>query len=170
MSPALGNGRLTVAVLAMLAVTAAATAAVIPKQEVWQADVRVQALEVTPLRVATNTATSTARAAGGQLSMRAVITSDNDDDARRVRLEVLLPIGVGVLRLGPGCQAGASAVSTLTGRVTCDLGDIPVRGLREVVITTTGPVNGGGGRFAVFVTSDTPDPLPSNNYSERAIQ
>lgn len=168
MNAAFGRASRWVIVPALLLGAAAATAAVIPKQEVWQADVRVQALDVTPLRVAA-TAT-TARGVARQLSMRAVITSDNDDDARGVRLEVLLPIGVGVLRLAPGCQAGPSAVSTLTGRVTCELGDIPVRGLREVVITTTGPVNGTGGRFAVFVTSDTPDPMPSNNYSERAIQ
>lgn len=167
MSASSGSARawmIAVALVASSVLVVAAVSAAIPRQEVWQADVRVHALEVTPLRALA--ATRGAR----QLSMRAVITSDNDDDARAARLEVLLPIGVGVLRLPPGCRAGASTVATLTGRVTCDLGDIPVRGLREVVITTTGTVSGTGGRFAVFVTSDTPDPAPSNNYSERIVQ
>jgi hypothetical protein len=146
-------------------------------QEVWQADVRVQALDVTPVRAMApvSSAAPAMRAAPARgspaltvapagVTVRAQITSDNDDDARAVRLEILLPVGSGVLRLPAGCQA-ATVVQSLTGRVTCDLGDIPVRGLREVVLTASAPPP--GARFAVFVTSDTPDPNPSNNFAER---
>lgn len=129
-----------------------------PTVEVWQADVRVQSMEVTESRVA------------GPLSARVTITSHNDDDARAVRLEILLPVGAGVLRLAEGCRASPSVVSALTARVSCALGDLPVGGLREVRLMTTGAARGVQSRFAVFVTSDTPDPDPSNNYAERAIR
>jgi hypothetical protein len=158
-----GRARVWGSVTALLMVVVGVAWA-IPRQEVWQADVRVQSLEVMSLQTA-----GMSTRGGRQLSTRVVIASDNDDDARAVRLEILLPIGVGVLRLAPGCQASPGAVATLTGRVTCELGNIPVRGFREVVITTTGSVSTGG-RFAVFVTSETPDPMPSNNYAERLVQ
>jgi len=45
----------------------------------------------------------------------------------------------------------------------------PVRGLRELSIVTTGIAGGAHVRFAVFVTSDTPDPTPANNFAERAV-
>ncbi|MDQ6886129.1 MAG: hypothetical protein M3068_02430 [Gemmatimonadota bacterium] len=128
-----------------------------PAQKVWQADVRVQSLDVTALK-----------GKGGPLSARIVVTSDNDEEARGTRLEILLPIGVGVLHLPAGCRPSPSAIAGLIARVSCDLGDIPVRGLREVSITTTGGAVIHG-RFAAFVTSDTPDPQPSNNYAERPI-
>ncbi len=128
-----------------------------PAQKVWQADVRVQSLDVTALK-----------GKGGPLSAVIVVTSDNDEEARATRLEILLPIGVGVLRMPAGCRPSPSAIAGLIARVTCDLGDIPVRGLREITVTTTGGA-AIHGRFAAFVTSDTPDPQPSNNYAERPI-
>jgi hypothetical protein len=134
-----------------------------PAQEVWQADIRVRSMEVLPARSVAPTAR------GGQLTTRIVITSDNDDDARAARLEILLPVGVSVLRLPGGCKSSPSAVAGLTARVTCDLGDVPVRGLRDVSIVTTGVQASPQGRFGAFVTSDTPDPIPSNNYAERAL-
>lgn len=126
-------------------------------QDVWQADVRVQSLDVTMIK------------RGGPLSARVVVASDNDDEARAVRLDILLPIGVGVLRLAPGCRPSPSAIATLNARVICELGDLPVRGLREVTITTTGEGATRAMRFAVFVMSDTPDPVPANNYAERTL-
>jgi len=140
---------------AALALALAARGRAASAQAVWQADMRVQSLAVA--------------ARGGQLSARAVIYSDNDDDARAARVEFLLPVGVGVLRLPAGCKASASAVAGLHARVTCDLGDVEVRGLRELLIVTTGVTGGPNVRFAVFVTSDTPDPAPANNYAERAV-
>ena len=142
---------------AVMGTFAVATAQVSPAHEVWQADVRVQLLEVTEVK------------AGGPLTTRVVVMSDNDDHARAVRLEILLPVGVGVLRLGEGCRSSPSVVSALTARVSCALGDMPVGGLREVRVMTTGAATGVLSRFAAFVTSDTPDPDPSNNYAEKVV-
>jgi hypothetical protein len=147
------------AVLAGAAVLLAATVAralSAPSGEVWQADIRVQSLDVT------------GGSRSGQHTARLVIVSDNDDDARAARAEILLPVGVGVLRMTSGCKASASAVTGLNARVTCELGNVEVRGLRDVSIVTTTIPGGGRARFAVFVTSDTPDPDPANNYAERA--
>ena len=124
-------------------------------QEVWQADVRIQSLEVTNGK--------------GSVGIRVFVTSDNDDDARGVRLELLLPVGAGVVRMAQGCRPSASPVANLVARVICELGVIPVRGLREVVISATAPTPGPNRKVAVFVTSDTPDPEPANNYAERSV-
>ncbi len=126
-------------------------------QAVWQADIRIQAMEVSV--VAPNT-----------VAIRVVIASDNDDDAKASRLDLLLPIGVSVLRVTPPCRSGSSALRGPAGRVTCDLGDIPVRGVRDLTVVTSAPPPGGGGRYAAFVMSDTPDPFPSNNYAERTVR
>jgi hypothetical protein len=140
------------------------------RQAVWQADVRIQLLEVTVLRGPTaGTKPGQASTTARQLSARVVVASDNDDEARGVRLDVLLPVGVGVVRLPAECRASPSAVATLTGRVTCDLGVIPVRGRREVTVSTTATVNANGARFAAMVSSDTPDPVPGNNFAERGV-
>jgi uncharacterized protein DUF11 len=126
-------------------------------QEVWQADVRIQALDIT--RVENN------------LVARVVVYSDNDDDARSVHVEILLPVGVGVLRTAAGCQASASppGVSALRARVMCDLGTLPVRSSREVFVMTTAPAARSAKTFAVFALSETPDPRPGNNYAERTL-
>ncbi len=134
-------------------------------QEVWQADIRVQSMEVLSARGVP----AAGDGRGGQLSTRIVVTSDNDDDARASRLEILLPVGVTVLRMPSDCKASPGAVAGLTARVTCELGDLPVRGLREVTIVTSGAPSNRQARFGAFVTSDTPDPIPSNNYAERAL-
>ena len=62
--------------------------------------------------------------------------------ALAARVEILLPVGVGLVELSPGCIAGPSppGVSALRGRVVCRLGDL-----------------------------DTPDPRPGNNFAERAL-
>lgn len=134
-------------------------------QEVWQADIRVQSMEV----LSTRGVPAAGDAHGGQLSTRIVVTSDNDDDARASRLEILLPVGVTVLRMPSSCKPSPGAVAGLTARVTCELGDLPVRGLREVTIVTSGARANRQAKFGAFVTSDTPDPNPSNNYAERAL-
>jgi len=123
----------------------------------WQADVLIQALEITePKR-------------GGPLGTHVVVAVQSDDEARAVRIEILLPIGVGVLRMPTGCHPSPSPVTSLNARVTCDLGDIPVRGSRDVSITTTGRAATGPLRVAVFAVSDTPDPLPANNFAEKVL-
>lgn len=123
----------------------------------WQADIRIQSIEVVAVR-------------GQSLNARVVVTSDNGEDARAARLEILLPAGVGVVRLAPGCRAGTGLTpGGQSGRISCELGDIPVRGVREVTVVTTAPGSGAPIRVAVFVVSDTPDPLPANNYAERVV-
>jgi hypothetical protein len=60
-------------------------------------------------------------------------------------------------------------VPSLRAAVTCDLGVIPDRGFREVVLSTTAPASAPPKRFGVFTYSSTPDPVPGNNYAERTI-
>jgi hypothetical protein len=127
------------------------------RQRAWQADVRVQTLEISEAR------------RGGPLTAHVIVATESDDEARAVRVEILLPIGVGLLRMTSGCRPSPSPVATLNARVTCELGDIPVRGLRDISITTTARLAAGPLRVAVFVVSDTPDPLPSNNFAEKVL-
>ena len=60
-------------------------------------------------------------------------------------------------------------VPSLRAAIVCDIGGIPNRGLREVVLTTTAPAGPSPKRFGVFTYSSTPDPVPGNNYAERTI-
>ena len=126
--------------------------------QVWQADVQVRTLEVTKTKAS--------------ITARVVVYTEKDDEARDSRLIVLLPLGVGIDKLGPGCTAtaGPSMVPSLRAAVECDLGSIPDRGIREAVISTTIPPDIVPKRFGVFVYSTTPDPAPGNNYAERTIQ
>ncbi|MBL8987232.1 MAG: hypothetical protein SFV24_01650 [Gemmatimonadales bacterium] len=124
-------------------------------QEVWQADVRIETLDVSVRQ--------------SNLAIQVVVTSDHDDDARGVRLEVLLPVGVGLVAFPTDCRPSPSPVANLVGRITCDLGTIPVRGSRSVQLTATRPPAGGGRRISAFAASDTPDPDPSNNHAIRSL-
>lgn len=125
--------------------------------QLWQADIQIRTLEVT------RTVTT--------MSARVVIYSENDDDALNARLLILLPVGVGIEKLAPGCEAlpGPSQVPSLRAAVACDLGAIPNRGFHEVVLTTTVPPTALAKRFGAFTWSSTPDPVPGNNYAERTI-
>ena len=138
-------------------VLAAADGVQIPTRQVWQADIQIRTLEIT------RTKTS--------MSARVVVYTENDDDAQNARLLILLPIGVGIERLAAGCAAasGPSNVPALRATVSCDLGVIPNRGFREVVLSTTLPLAAAPRRFGVFTYSSTPDPVPGNNYAERAV-
>jgi hypothetical protein len=124
---------------------------------VWQADIQIRTLEVTKTRT--------------NMSARVVVYTENDDDAQNARLLILLPVGVGIERLAPGCAAtpGPTMVPSLRAAVNCDIGAIPNHGYREVVLITTVPVSQFPKRFAVFAYSSTPDPIPANNYAERII-
>ena len=124
---------------------------------VWQADLAVQTFDVTALKP------------GGPITARVVVATGNDE-ARGVRLEMLLPVGIGVLRVPDACRPSPSPVASLNARVSCAIGDMPVRALREVSVVTSG-VTGADPRphFAVFVFSDTPDPRPANNFAERGL-
>jgi hypothetical protein len=70
--------------------------------------------------------------------------------------------------MAAGCtaSAGPPGIRTLQARVTCELGNIAVRGSREVFVMTTIPPAGIPRSFGAFVMSDTPDPKPANNFAE----
>lgn len=122
---------------------------------VWKTDLRIRSFDIMAV---------------GQQSVQITvgIVSDGDDAARATRLEFFLPVSVGLVRAPAGCKASPAAVANLSARVTCDLGDIPGRGLREVILLTSAPPAGSMARFAAIVLSDTPDVSPSNNFAERA--
>ncbi|MEP6832132.1 MAG: hypothetical protein ABJB74_02010 [Gemmatimonas sp.] len=122
---------------------------------VWQADVRVQTLTVTEAKP------------GGSLSVRIVVATESA--ARAVRIEIMLPIGVGVQQVPTACRPSPSPVNTLNARVSCELGDLPVRSSRDILITTTARMAEVPVRVAVFALSDTPDPLPANNFAVKTL-
>ena len=143
--------------LGPLVVALAGLASPLEAQRLWQADVLIRSLEVTALN--------------GNLLARIVVMAGAEDEARAARVEVLMPVGVGIVRIGEGCIASAAppGVSDLRGRVTCELGNLAVRGSREVFVLTTIPPNGVPKTFGVFAMSDTPDPKPGNNFAERTL-
>jgi len=122
----------------------------------WQADVQIRSLSVSE--------------SGGNLTVRVVVATESGE-ALGARVEVLLPVGVGIVAVGEGCVPGPSrtGISALRARVECALGDLPARSSRALNVTTTMPPSGVRRGFAVVVMSDTPDPKPDNNFAERSI-
>ncbi|HJS46488.1 MAG TPA: hypothetical protein VJ773_00740 [Gemmatimonadales bacterium] len=125
-------------------------------QALWQADVVIRSLSVTR---------------SGERVTALVVVGAELGEATAVRVEVMLPVGVGLLDAGQPCRPGPSApgVSALHARVVCPLGNLPSRGSRELRVATTVPPPGIARSFAVMALSDTPDPRPSNNYAEKVI-
>jgi hypothetical protein len=134
-----------------------ATSGQFQSMSVWQADIQIRTLEVTRNR--------------NSINLRVVVYTENDDDAQHARLLILLPVGVGIEKLAPKCDAipGPSMVPSLRATVACELGAIPNRGFHEVMMRTTVPTTAHPNRFGVFTYSGTPDPVPGNNYAERVI-
>jgi len=122
----------------------------------WQADLAIKSLTVSE--------------ATGNLTARVVVSVESGE-ALAARVEVLLPVGVGIVQLGPGCVPGPNrtGISELRARVECTLGNLPARSSRELMVVTTVPPNGVSRGFAVVAMSDTPDPKPGNNFLERTI-
>lgn len=122
----------------------------------WQADLQIQSLTISEAR--------------GQLTARVVIETELGE-ALATRVEVLLPVGVGIVTLGSGCIAGPSVtgIRELRGRVECRLGNLPARSRRELFVVTTAPPSGVTRGFAAVAMSETPDPKPANNFAERVI-
>ena len=122
----------------------------------WQADLLIRSLTITQEK--------------GNLTARVVVASESGE-ALSARLEILLPVGVGIVTLGSGCKAGPSrtGISELRARVECNLGNMPARSHRELYVVTTTPPPGVARGFAVVAMSDTPDPRPANNFAERVI-
>lgn len=100
-----------------------------------------------------------------------VVAVENDAPSRGTSVQVLLPVGVGVLRMSQGCVLGASppGVAALRARVICDFGVLATRSTREVTVLTTVPPSGVAKTFGVVAVSDTPDPKLSNNFAERTL-
>jgi hypothetical protein len=126
------------------------------QQMLWQADLQIRSLIVSE--------------ANGKLTARVVVSAELGE-ALGARVEVLLPVGVGIVTLGSGCVAGpnVTGISDLRARVECTLGNMPARTNREFFVITTTPPNGVARGFAVVAMSDTPDPKPANNFLERVI-
>ena len=122
----------------------------------WQADLQIRSLTVSEAK--------------GNLTARVIVTAEVGE-ALAARIEVMLPVGVGIVTLGAGCRAGPNrtGISELRARVECHLGDMPARSSRELFVVTTTPPHGVARGFAVVVMSDTPDPKPGNNFAERVI-
>jgi hypothetical protein len=129
--------------------------AVATSQAMWQADVRIQALDLTPLK--------------GFVTIRVVVGSDGDNGASGASLHLFLPVGTRAARLPPGCQPSPSPTAAAQARIDCRLGELRVRDLREVTIVATAPPAGVVARFTAFAYSDTPDPQMINNYAERVL-
>ena len=123
----------------------------------WQADFQIKTLEVTKAR--------------SGISVRVVVYTEHDDEARDTRLLILLPVGAGVQKMVAGCTASAapSMMPSLRATVTCELGSLADRAFHEVLVAITPPSNGSPSRVGVFAYSATPDPRPGNNYAERVL-
>ena len=128
----------------------------IRQRVLWQADLQVRNLRVFQEK--------------GNLRAEVTIAAEVGE-ALDARVEVMLPVGVGIVTVGPGCSAGPSAtgISALRARVECNLGNLPARSSRELFVITTTPPLGVSRGFGVIAVSDTPDPKPGNNFAERAL-
>jgi hypothetical protein len=144
------NWRALVALLPLLQGPAVASS-----QAAWQADVRIQALDLRQLK--------------GFVNVRIVVGSDGSEGARSAALHLFLPVGTKAARLPPGCQPSPSPTAAAQARIDCSLGELRVRDLREVTIVATAPPAGVVARFTAFAYSDTPDPQMINNYAERVL-
>jgi len=126
------------------------------EKKVWQSDLRIAQLELSQA------------SAGGAVAVKLVIAA-GESEARSVRVEILVPVGVTVLRGGEGCRMSPGPVSGLSARLSCDLGDIPGGTSREIVASISSRASTLMSRLGAFAFSDTPDPLPQNNFAERPM-
>ncbi|HEY9383070.1 MAG TPA: hypothetical protein VIP80_06110 [Gemmatimonadales bacterium] len=122
----------------------------------WQADLQIRSLTVSVEK--------------GNLTARVVVGAEMGE-ALGARVDLLLPVGVGIVAMGEGCHAGPSVtgISELRARVECTLGNLPARSNRTLFVVTTTPPIGVARGFGAIAMSDTPDPKPGNNFAERAI-
>lgn len=144
--------RLGALVLALLAALNARS----HQRVLWQADLQIRSLTVSEEK--------------GNLTARVVVAAEMGE-ALGARVDLLLPVGVGIVAMGEGCHAGPSVtgISELRARVECTLGNLPARSNRTLFVVTTTPPIGVARGFGAVAMSDTPDPKPGNNFAERAI-
>ena len=126
------------------------------QRTLWQADLQIRSLTVSEDK--------------GNLTARVVVAAEFGG-ALAARVEMLLPVGVGIVTLGPGCVAGPNmtGIRELRGRVECTLGNLPAGSNRALFVVTTVPPSGVVRGFGAVAMSETPDPKPGNNFAERAI-
>jgi hypothetical protein len=95
----------------------------------WQADLQIRSLTVSEAK--------------GNLTAPVVVAAEFGE-ALATRVEVLLPVGVGIVTLGTGCVPGPNhtGISDLHGRVECTLGNMRAGTTRELIVMTTTPPNG----------------------------
>jgi hypothetical protein len=122
----------------------------------WQSDLQIRSLTVSEEK--------------GNLMARVVVAAEMGE-ALGARVDVLLPVGVGIVAMGEGCHAGPSltGISELRARVECSLGNMAASTNRSLFVVTTLPPAGVARGFGAVAMSDTPDPKPGNNFAERAI-
>lgn len=122
----------------------------------WQSDLQIRSLTVTEEK--------------GNLTARVVVAVEMGE-ALAARVDLLLPVGVGIVAMGDGCHAGPSltGISALRARVECNLGNLPANASLSLFVVTTLPPAGVARGFGAVAMSDTPDPKPGNNFAERAI-
>lgn len=142
--------------LVLLVALGGGTSPLAARQHVWQADLEIRSLAVSD--------------SSGRLTATIVVVAALGE-AMAVRVEVMLPVGVGIVRISAGCVPGPSApgVPSLRARVICTIGNLPPRVTREVSVTTTTPPAGMARRFGAMAMSDTPDPKPGNNFAEQVV-
>jgi hypothetical protein len=136
-------------------VLAGAVPGPIGQQRAWTADIQIRTLEVTKAR--------------SGVSVRVVVYTEHDAEARDAMLLILLPEGAGIQKLVSGCTGSASLMSSRRATVTCELGSIADREFHEVLVAITPPRSSTPSRLGVFAYSATPDPHPGNNYAERIL-
>jgi hypothetical protein len=128
---------------------AAAAAAAQPRA---QADVKVRSISAT--------------LAGDRSTCRVEVHNDNDDDARRTTVRILLPVGVRFVSSARCTVAPTETSDRTEGLALCDIGHMRVGEAQTVEVTTTAPPDYVSPTFAAFAWSTTPDPAPRNNYGE----
>lgn len=145
-------GRLLVVVLSMLAGWTAENR----QRVLWQSDVQIRSLTVAEEK--------------GNLTARVVVAVEIGE-ALAARVDLLLPVGVGIVSMGEGCHPGPSptGISELRARVECPLGNLPARSNRSLYVVTTLPPAGVPRGFGAVAMSDTPDPKPGNNFAEQVL-
>ena len=110
----------------------------------------------------------TVQVEAGELISRVVVYAGMDDPSDGVRLELLLPPGSTVFRMPPGCMSDADPRgSQVRGRISCSLGTLAVHERRQLVFATSIPAPAVPKSVAAFVSSDSPDPRPGDNFSLR---
>ena len=126
------------------------------EKKVWQSDVRIAQFELSQI------------SPGSAVAVRLVVAA-GDNEARSVKIEIMIPVGVTVLRNAEGCRMSPGPVSGLSARLSCDLGDVAGGASREVLVSISSRASTMASRLGAFAFSDTPDPLPQNNFAERAM-